>query len=314
MRPEPSPRPGHGQQDHWLVRWTLTAAAVAVVGVLIVVPVVYVFSQALADGVPAYFDYLFGDPNTRHAILLTLVVAPLAVTANVVFGVAAAWAIARFRFPGRTLLVTLIDLPFAVSPVIAGLVFVLIFGLQGYLGPWLREQHVKVIFALPGLVLATTFVTLPFVARELIPLMEAQGADEDLAALSLGASDWQMFWRVTLPNMQWGLLYGVILCNARAMGEFGAVYVVSGRIEGRTETIPLRVEKLFQDSQNTASFAVASLLTVLALATLLVKVWLERRARPAASEDSVGSAVRTEQASPRSSLVRTADPTKLVEV
>jgi sulfate transport system permease protein len=252
-------------------------AAVGSVGVLVVLPVAFVFWQALAEGVGAYWHNLFGDPDTAHAVWLTLVVAPVSVLLNVVFGVAAAWAIARFRFPGRTVLTTLIDLPFSVSPVVAGLIFVLIFGLQGYLGAWLREQHVKIIFALPGLVLATTFVTVPFVARELIPVMEAIGSEEEVAALSLGASGWQMFWHVTLPNVKWGLLYGVILCNARAMGEFGAVYVVSGHIAGQTDTVPLRVEKLFQEYNLPGSFAVASLLTLLALVTLVVKVGLEHK-------------------------------------
>ncbi|HEY5314964.1 MAG TPA: sulfate ABC transporter permease subunit CysW, partial [Pirellulales bacterium] len=249
----------------------------AIVGVLIVIPVVNVFYQALSRGLTAYWHNLLGDPDTRSAILLTLTVAPVAVCANMVFGVAAAWAIARFKFPGRTALVTLIDLPFSISPVVAGLMLVLIFGLQGYLGPWLREQHLKVVFATPGLILATTLVTLPFVARELIPLMEAIGSEEEVAAVSLGASGWQIFWHVTLPNIKWGLLYGVILCNARAMGEFGAVYVVSGHIAGRTDTMPLRVEKLFQEYNNPGSFAVASLLTSLALVTLVIKVYLERK-------------------------------------
>jgi sulfate transport system permease protein len=201
------------------------------------------------------------------------------VVANLVFGVAAAWAIARFRFPGRTLLTALIDLPFSVSPVVAGLVFVLLFGLQGYFGAWLREHGFKIIFATPGLILATAFVTFPFVARELIPVLEAVGPEEDLAAVSLGATGWQMFWRVTLPNVKWGVIYGIILCNARAMGEFGAVYVVSGHIAGQTDTMPLRVEKLFQEYNTPGSFAVASLLTLLALVTLAVKVGVERSTR-----------------------------------
>jgi sulfate transport system permease protein len=250
--------------------------AFAVVGILVVVPVVNVFANALANGVGVYWDNLAADPDTRHAILLTLTVAPVAVAANVVFGVAAAWAIARFRFPGRALLTALIDLPFAVSPVVVGLALVLVFGLQGYLGPWLRAHDIHIIFALPGLILATAFVTVPFVARELIPVLEAVGPEEELAAVSLGARGWQVFWRVTLPNIRWGLLYGVILCNARAMGEFGAVYVVSGHIAGRTDTIPLRVEKLFQEYNTPGSFALASLLTLLALVTLVVKVALER--------------------------------------
>jgi sulfate transport system permease protein len=267
------------RQDHWLVRWGLTLAAVAVVTVLVIVPLVHVFYQALANGPRVYWDSLAADPDTRHSIFLTLTVAPLAVAANVVFGVAAAWAIARFRFPGRTLLITLIDLPFAVSPVVVGLSLVLVFGMQGFLGPWLREHGVRVIFAWPGLVLATAFVTFPFVARELIPVLEAVGSDEEVAALSLGASGWQMFWRVTVPNIRWGLIYGIILCNARAMGEFGAVYVVSGHVAGQTDTMPLRVEKLFQEYNTPASFALASLLTLLALVTLAVKSALEYRTR-----------------------------------
>jgi sulfate transport system permease protein len=267
------------RRDPWPVRWGLTLAAVAIVTVLVIVPVVHVFYQALAHGPRVYWDSLAADPDTRHSILLTLTVAPLAVVANVVFGVAAAWAIARFRFPGRTLLLTLIDLPFSVSPVVVGLALVLVFGLQGYLGPWLREHGLRIIFAWPGLVLATAFVTFPFVARELIPVLEAVGPDEELAAVSLGASGWQMFWRVTVPNIRWGLLYGVILCNARAMGEFGAVYVVSGHIAGQTDTMPLRVEKLFQEYNTPGSFALASLLTLLALVTLAVKTALEYRTR-----------------------------------
>ena len=226
------------------------------------------------------------DPDTRSAIGLTLLVAPVAVVLNLVFGVAAAWAIARFRFPGRTLLVTLIDLPFSVSPVVAGLAFVLLFGMQGSFGPWLRDHGLKIIFATPGLILATAFVTFPFVARELIPILEAVGSEEELAAVSLGASCWQMFRRVTLPNIKWGVVYGVILCNARAMGEFGAVYVVSGHVTGRTDTMPLRVDKLFQEYHTSASFAVASVLTLLALVTLVLKVGLEGKARGALEETS----------------------------
>lgn len=272
--------PARKHQPHSDPLWVqilLTLLAVGVIGVLIIVPVVHVFYQAFANGVGGYFSALFGDPDTLHSIYLTLIVAPMAVALNVVFGVAAAWALARFRFPGRTLLLTLIDLPFSVSPVVAGLVFVLLFGLQGYFGPWLHAHNIKIIFALPGLILATTFVTVPFVARELLPVMEAQGPDEELAAVSLGASGWQMFWRVTVPNIKWGLLYGVILCNARAMGEFGAVAVVSGHFAGQTDTVPLRVEKLFQEFKLPASFALASLLTLLALVTLLIKVVLEKK-------------------------------------
>jgi sulfate transport system permease protein len=268
-----------GQEDPWLVRWGLIVAAIAVLTLLVIVPVVNVFAQALADGPRVYWQNLVADADTRSAILLTLTVAPVAVVLNLVFGVAAAWAIARFRFPGRTLLVTLIDLPFSVSPVVAGLCFVLLFGLQGFFGSWLQDHGIKILFATPGLILATAFVTFPFVARELIPVMEAIGADEEIAGVSLGANGWQIFWRITLPNIKWGLLYGVILCNARAMGEFGAVYVVSGHIAGQTDTMPLRVERLFQESQSPASFAVASVLTLLALVTLVVKVGLERQTR-----------------------------------
>jgi len=278
MRAE-SARAPRARQDPWPVRWGLTAAAALVLGVLVVVPLASVFAQALSAGVGAYWRNLVGDPLTRHAFLLTLTVAPAAVAANVVFGVAAAWAIARFRFPGRALLISLIDLPFSVSPVVAGLSLVLIFGMQGWLGPWLLARGIKILFAPPGLILATMFVTLPFVARELIPVMEAVGSDEEVAAVSLGAGGWQLFWRVTLPNIKWGLLYGVILCNARAMGEFGAVYVVSGRISGRTDTMPLRVEKLFQEYNMPGSFALASVLTLLALVTLALKAWLERKTR-----------------------------------
>jgi sulfate transport system permease protein len=275
-----SPTPVRSQQEPWWLRWTLITLALLVLTVVVIVPVVHVFVQAFANGVAAYLRNIFGDADTRHAILLTLTVAPAAVISNVIFGTAAAWAIARFRFPGRTLLITLIDLPFSVSPVVAGLVFILLFGLQGYFGGWLQEHNIRIIFALPGLILATTFVTFPFVARELIPVMESIGSEEEVAALSLGARPWQMFWYVTVPNIKWGLLYGVILCNARAMGEYGAVYVVSGRIAGQTETLPLRVEKLFQDYDNPGAFAaVASALTLLALVTLVVKAALERKVR-----------------------------------
>lgn len=271
-------------RDPWFVRWSLTLAAILVLTVLVIVPVVNVFYQALSRGVGTYWHNLFGDANTRHAILLTLTVAPIAVLSNLIFGVACAWAIARFRFRGRAVLLTLIDLPFSVSPVVAGLLFVLLFGLQGYFGSWLRDHGIKILFATPGLILVTAFVTMPFVVRELIPVLEAIGPDEDVAAVSLGASGWQMFWRVTWPNIRWGVLYGVILCNARAMGEFGAVYVVSGHIAGRTDTMPLRVEKLFQEYNTPGSFAVASVLTLLALVTLALKVWLERRERKEIAE------------------------------
>jgi sulfate transport system permease protein len=269
----------------------LISTALAAVGVLIVIPVAHVFYQAFRAGIATYFDNLFNHRDTLHAIGLTLVVAPVAVSCNAVFGVMAAWAIARFKFPGRTLLTALIDLPFSVSPVVAGLMLLLIFGLQGYLGPWLREHQLKVVFAVPGLILATMFVTLPFVARELIPVMEAIGDEEEIAAVSLGATAWQMFWHVTLPNIRWGLLYGVILCNARAMGEFGAVYVVSGHIAGRTDTMPLRVEKLFQEYNNPGSFAVASVLTLLALVTLGIKIVLERKTRRELAESAASKTV-----------------------
>ena len=266
-------------QDPSWVRWTLTVLAVGVLLVLVVIPVLNVFWQALAGGLRVYWENLVTDRDTRHAILLTLAVAPVAVALNILFGLAAAWAIARFRFPGRTILLSLIDLPFAVSPVVAGLMFVLLFGMSGYLGPWLASMGIRVIFAVPGLIIATTFVTLPFIARELIPLMEALGEDEELAAMSLGANGWQIFTRITMPNIQWGLLYGVILCNARAMGEFGAVSVVSGNVAGATDTMPLRVEKLMMEYNTPGAFAVASVLTLLAGVTLLVKVAVERKMR-----------------------------------
>src|SRR5512143_3182615 len=267
------------QEDPLLVQWTLIAVALAVVGILVLVPMVNVFYEALANGPRAYWNALVADPDTLAAIRLTLIVAPTAVLLNVVFGLAAAWAIARFRFRGRTIFTALVDLPFAVSPVVAGLSLMLIFGLQGLLGGWLRAHDLKVVFATPGLILATAFVTFPFVARELLPVMEAIGADEEIAGVSLGARGWQIFRRITLPNIKYGLLYGVILCNARAMGEFGAVYVVSGHIAGQTDTLPLRVEKLFQEYNNPGAFAAASLLCSLALVTLAVKTALEWKTR-----------------------------------
>jgi sulfate/thiosulfate transport system permease protein len=341
------------QRDPAWVRFSLIAITLLVVGVLVVIPVLNVFAGALSAGLGVYWKNLVADPDTRSAILLTLTVVPIALVANVVFGVAAAWAVSRFAFPGRTLLIAFIDLPFSVSPVVAGLMFVLIFGLQGYFGaflrrdgyaimpwlvglaavfvvavaylvvrpsdkrarrgfwklpPWLvllgggaallmllvftqqalgiwpRHQSLKIIFATPGLVLATSFVTFPFVARELIPVLDAVGPDEELAALSLGASGWQMFWHVTVPNVKWGLVYGIILCNARAMGEFGAVYVVSGHIAGQTDTMPLRIEKLFQEYNLPGSFAVASVLTLVAIVTLFAKSKLEQHLPSASSE------------------------------
>ncbi|MDW7711714.1 MAG: sulfate ABC transporter permease subunit CysW [Deferrisomatales bacterium] len=260
------------------VRWLLTGAVLAFLGLFLVLPLVAVFVQALEKGLGTYLA-AFREPDALAAIRLTLTAAAIAVPVNVVFGVAAAWAIAKFRFPGKSLLVTLIDLPFSISPVVAGLVYVLLFGLQGWLGPWLQAHDLKVIFAVPGIVLATIFVTFPFVARELIPVMQAQGNDDEEAALVLGASGWQTFWRVTLPNVKWGLLYGVILCNARAMGEFGAVSVVSGHIRGVTNTLPLHVEILYNEYNFTAAFAVASLLALLALVTLVLKRLAEGRIR-----------------------------------
>jgi sulfate transport system permease protein len=335
------------QQDPAWVRYPLIGLALVIVIVLIVIPVVNIFATALSDGLGAYYSNLFEDEDTLDSILLTLTVVPIALVANVIFGLAAAWAIARFDFPGRTLLTALIDLPFSVSPVVAGLMFVLIFGLQGYFGQFLRDdgysimpyvigvliafafivlyvalrplsprkqrgiwgrawlvmplgalivlaisvvvqqqlhlwpegESLKIIFALPGLALATSFVTFPFVARELIPVLEAVGPDEDLAAVSLGATPLQMFWHVTAPNVKWGLVYGIILCNARAMGEFGAVYVVSGHITGQTDTMPLRIEKLFQDYNLPGSFALASLLTLVAIFTLIAKLALRRKVK-----------------------------------
>ncbi len=270
---------GRAQDDPPAVRAALILATVAVMGFFVVIPLVNVFVQAFANGPRVYWQNLFGDPDTLHSIGLTLKVASVAVVLNLVFGIAAAWAIAHFRFPGRALLTALIDLPFSVSPVVVGLFLVLLFGLQGYFGQWLRDHDLKVVFAYPGLVLATAFVTFPVVARELIPLMEAIGADEEVAAVSLGARGWQVFRLITLPNVKWGLLYGVILCNARAMGEFGAVYVVSGHITGKTDTMPLRVEKLFQEYNLPGAFAVASVLAMLALVTLVVKTALEWKTR-----------------------------------
>ena len=260
------------------VRWSLIGTAVAFLGVFLFMPLAVVFVSAFKEGIAVYFAAL-REPDALAAIRLTLIVAAIAVPLNLLFGVAAAWAIGKFDFVGKSFLTTLIDLPFSVSPVVSGLIYVLIFGLQGLLGPWLAAHDMKVIFAVPGIVLATTFVTFPFVARELIPLVEAQGNEEEEAALTLGASGWQTFWRVTLPNIKWGLLYGVILCNARAMGEFGAVSVVSGHIRGLTNTMPLHIEILYNEYQFAPAFAVASLLALLALVTLFAKTLVEWRSR-----------------------------------
>jgi sulfate/thiosulfate transport system permease protein len=261
------------------LRWLLTALVLAYLGLFLVVPLLAVFTQAMARGIAVYWAAI-SDPAALAAIRLTLLTAAIAVPLNALFGLMAAWAIAKFEFRGKRLLITLIDLPFSVSPVISGMIFVLLFGARGIFGPWLVAHDLKIIFAVPGIILVTLFVTFPFVARELIPLMQAQGTDEEEAALTLGASGWQTFWRVTLPNVKWGLLYGVILCNARAMGEFGAVSVVSGHIRGVTNTLPLHVEILYNEYQFAGAFAVASLLCLLALVTLVAKIAIERKLSP----------------------------------
>ena len=266
------------RDPQWL-RVLLIGVTLAFVGLFLVMPLAVVFIEAMRNGIVAYFAS-FNDPDgyALKSIKLTILTALISVPLNLVFGVAAAWAIAKFEFTGKSLLITLIDLPFAVSPVISGMIYVLVFGRFGWFGPWLGSHDIQIIYAVPGIVLATVFVTFPFVARELIPLMQEQGADEEQAALSLGASGWQTFWRVTLPNIKWALLYGVILCNARAMGEFGAVSVVSGHIQGRTNTMPLHIEVLWKSGNENASaapFAMASLLALLGLVTLAIKTWLE---------------------------------------
>jgi len=275
-----------GTEESPIVKWVLISVAMAFCVVFLLLPLANVFAQALQLGVSAYFKALI-DPNSWSAIRLTLIVSAISVPLNVIFGVCAAWAIAKFNFRGKSLLITLIDLPFSVSPVVAGLMFVVLFGMNGFFGHWLQDHpvhlfgkvyEIKIIFAIPGIVLATTFVTFPFVARELIPVMQATGTEQEQAALTLGASGWTTFWHVTLPSVKWGLIYGIILCNARAMGEFGAVSVVSGGIVGRTETMPLRVQSLWQGGSTeseAAAFAVASLLAVLALVTLGLKTFLE---------------------------------------
>jgi sulfate transport system permease protein len=263
-------------RDPRLARWAIFIAGIGFLILFVVLPLATVAVEALRSGFRVYAAAL-AQPDTQSAIRMTLTVAAIAVPLNCVFGVAAAWALGKFEFRGKTLILSLIDLPFSVSPVIAGMVFLLVFGLQGWFGPWLRLHHIKVVFALPGLVLATIFVTLPFVARELIPLMNEQGADEEEAARMLGAGGWRIFWSVTLPNIKWGLLYGVLLCNARAMGEFGAVSVVSGHIRGLTNTLPLQVDILYNEYNMVAAFATASLLAGLALVTLAAKSFLEWR-------------------------------------
>jgi sulfate transport system permease protein len=258
------------------VRWTVVAIAILFLFVFLVLPLATVFQQAFSRGLGSYLAAL-AQPDALAAIQLTLMVAAISVALNLVFGLIAAWSIAKFDFPGKSVLITLIDLPFSVSPVISGLVFILLFGAQGFFGRWLQDHDIQIIFALPGIVLATLLVTFPFVARELIPLMQEQGTQEEEAAISLGASGLQTFFRVTLPNVKWALLYGVLLCNARAMGEFGAVSVVSGHVRGETNTMPLHVEILYNEYQFAAAFAVASLLALLALVTLVLKAVLERR-------------------------------------
>ena len=259
-----------------LVRWLLIGFVVAFLALFLLLPLALVFTEAFAQGFAVFVEAIT-EPDAMASIKLTLMVAAICVPLNLVFGIAAAWAIARFEFPGKSWLNAIIDLPFSVSPVVSGLCFILVFGAQGWFGPWLSAHGVDVVFAVPGIVLATLFVTLPFVARELVPLMQAQGSDEELAALSLGAGGWRTFFHVTLPNVRWGLLYGVLLCNARAMGEFGAVSVVSGHIRGLTNTMPLHVEILYNEYQFSAAFAVASLLALLALLTLALKTLLEWR-------------------------------------
>ena len=263
----------HRQEPAW-VRRVLIAVTAMFLGFFLILPLIAVFIEAFKSGAGVYFAAIT-DPETLHAIKLTLLATITAVILNSVFGISAAWAITKFDFRGKQLLNTLIDLPLTVSPVIAGLIFVLLFGMQGWFGPWLQGHNIQVLFAVPGIVLATSFVTFPFVARELIPLMEEQGRDEEEAALVLGAGGWRTFFKVTLPNIRWGLIYGVILCNARAMGEFGAVSVVSGHIRGLTNTLPLHIEILYNDYAFAASFAVASLLTLLALVTLVIKNYSE---------------------------------------
>ena len=295
----PVPRRASTTEAPW-VRYTLIGVALTFVVLFLILPLAAVFTEALRKGFGAYLAAL-QEPDAWSAIKLTLITAAIAVPLNLVFGVAAAWAIAKYEFWGKSFLTTLVDLPFSVSPVVAGLIYVLIFGAQGWFGPWLQAHDIKIIFAVPGIVLATVFVTFPFIARELIPLMQAQGNDEEQAAIVLGATGWQTFWYVTLPNIKWGLIYGVILCNARAMGEFGAVSVVSGHIRGQTNTLPLHVEILYNEYQSVAAFAVASLLAILALVTLVIKSVAEWR-----QELEMKAAAATPPERPREPLAATA--------
>ncbi|WP_072396753.1 sulfate ABC transporter permease subunit CysW [Hyphomicrobium sp. CS1GBMeth3] len=272
-------------RDKAWVKYTLLVVGLTYFALFLLLPLIAVFIEAFRKGWEAYIAALT-EPDAVSAIKLTLIAAAISVPLNLTFGIAAAWAVTKFDFPGKQFLISLIDLPFSVSPVVAGLIYVLLFGAQGWFGPWLAEHDIRIIFAVPGIVLATVFVTFPFVARELIPLMQSQGRDEEEAAVSLGASGWQMFRRVTLPNIKWALLYGVILCNARAMGEFGAVSVVSGHIRGETNTMPLHVEILYNEYQFAAAFAVASLLALLALVTLVIKTYIEWHASLSNSEET----------------------------
>jgi sulfate transport system permease protein len=267
-----------------LLHWILISLVWLFLGLFLFIPLVSIFVEAFSQGFDVYIEAIT-EPYAASAIQLTLTVAAIAIPLNILFGVVASWCLAKFDFPGKSFIITLIDLPFAISPVISGLIFVLLFGTQGLLGDWLAAHNIQIVFAVPGIVLATIFVTFPFVARELIPLMQSQGIQEEEAATSLGANGWQVFFRVTLPNIKWGLLYGVILCNARAMGEFGAVSVVSGHIRGETNTIPLHVETLYNEYNFTASFAVASLLTLLALITLIVKGFVEWKTKQVENEN-----------------------------
>jgi sulfate transport system permease protein len=281
------PRPADAITEPRWLRWLLIGVTLTFLGLFLVAPLLAVFAQSLENGWKAYVDAI-GESDALSSIRLTLLVAVVVVPVNTIFGVIAAWAIAKFQFVGKSLLITLIDLPYSISPVVSGMIFVLIFGLQGWMGPWLDSHHIKIIFAIPGILLATLFVTFPFVARELIPLMQAQGTEEEEAACVLGASGFQTFWRVTLPNIKWGLLYGIILCNARAMGEFGAVSVVSGHIRGETSTMPLHVEMLYNEYNATAAFAVASLLAMLALVTLALKSVLQWKTAEQLSAEELG--------------------------
>ena len=277
-------KPGHkqpslrGRDEPPLLKFTLIGVSLLFLLVFLVLPLLNVFIQAFSKGFAHYLKAL-AHPDTLSAIKLTLIVSAISVPLNTLFGIAASWAIAKFEFNGKTLLITMIDLPFSVSPVVSGMMFMILFGLQGFAGPWLDQKDIQIIFAVPGLVLVTLFVTFPFVARELIPIMQAAGAEQEQAAMTLGANGWQTFWHITLPSIKWGLLYGVILCNARAMGEFGAVSVISGHITGQTDTMPLRVEKLYNEYQGAAAFSVASLLGLLALLTLCLKSFLEWKTR-----------------------------------